>query len=41
MSAGVPQGVEWKTEFTHLECKEERMWARGMDGGRVVGLHLM
>lgn len=28
----VPQGVEWKTEFVHLECKEERKWERVMDG---------
>lgn len=37
----VPQGVGWKTEFIHLECKEERKWERGTDEGRGVGLHLM
>lgn len=25
------KGVEWKTEFVHSKCKEERKWERGMD----------
>lgn len=39
-----PQGVGWKTEIVHLECKEERKLERGIYGwkeGGSVGLHLM
>lgn len=38
----VPQGVGWKTEFVHLECKEERKLERERDGwmkgGRECGV---